>query len=163
MKNRITPGYEDDITELRTFFLPCEFKPNTPFFSILDPFAYNIQPAFIHGSLGIISYNPETYSIIDIDDVGSPLLGYIMTITEPDTIMLLDKIKGYFGPNAFNTHNKKVVKAFTDIEMSQDAWIYQLSETVLEKYQQIEQVELGIWDESDENQVDFLEKIGEGL
>lgn len=163
MKNRITNGHKDDITELRTFFLACEFKPNSPLFSILDPFAYNIQPAFINGSLGIISYDPETYSIIDIDESAAPLLGYILTITEPDTLTMLDKIKGYYGPEAFNTHQKKIIRAFTEIDVYQSAWIYQLSESVLEKYEQIEQVELGIWDELDEDQVEFLEKIGESL
>jgi len=171
MTNRITgltnqedKGKEkENNNELNTFFLACEFKPNTAMFSVLDPFAYDIKPAFIYGSLGVISYDPLSYAIIDTDEGAQPLLGYIITITEPDTVTLLDKIKGFFGEEAFNAHNKKQVKAFTDVEESQSAWVYQLSEDVLESYEQIEQIEFGFWDETDDQQIDFLEKIGESL
>jgi gamma-glutamylcyclotransferase (GGCT)/AIG2-like uncharacterized protein YtfP len=167
MKHRISKARENP-DELRTFFLACEFKPNTPMFSVLDPFAYDIKPAFIYGSLGVISYtgnerHPECYSVIDADEGSSPLLGYIVTITEPDTVNLLDKIKGVYGEDAFNTHQKRTVKAYTDIKVSHNAWCYVLSESVLEQYEQIEQVEFGLWDEEDDDQVNFLEKIGDAF
>lgn len=149
--------------KVTTIFLACEFKPNTRMFSVLDPFAYDIKPAFIYGSLGVISYDPISYSIIDANENGQPLLGYILTITEPDTIELLDKIKGYHGEDAFNMHDKKLIKAYTSIEEKQSAYIYQLSEYALAAYSQIEQIELGLWHETDNNQIEFLEKIGEVL
>jgi len=164
MKNRIPKKRKKNkFEDLRTFFLACEFKPNSDLFSVLDPFAYDISPAFIHGSLGIISYEPEAYSIIDAEDASPPLLGYILTITHPETILLLDKIKGVYGPNAFNTHNRVVVKAYTDIDEEHDAWCYLLSEFVLEHYEQIEQVEMGLWDDADDEQIELLERLGENL
>lgn len=163
MTNRITPNLDKDTDELNTFFLACEFKPHTQLFSVLDPFAYDIRPAFIYGSLGVLSYDPLAYAVIDTDEGAQPLLGYLLTISEPDTILMLDKLKGCFGPEAFNTHQKKIVKAFTDIEKSEPAYVYQISEGVLENYEQIEQIEFGMWDEDDAQQVDFLEKIGDSL
>lgn len=148
--------------DLRTFFLACEFKPYSELWSILDPFAYDVKPAYIHGSLGIIGYNPESYSIIDLNDQGQPLLGYICTITEPTTVLLLDKIKGYAGEEGFNMHIKKLVRAYTSPEETENAWAYILSEPVLEKFEAMEQVEFGIWDE-DEKQIELLEEIGESL
>ena len=166
MKNRLIgliKHKESSPDELNTFFLACEFKPNAPMFSILSSFAYDIQPAFIHGSLGVIAYEPESYAIIDADENGMPLIGYILTITEPDTVSLLNKLKGYLGPNAFNFHHKKIVQAFIDVNVSKPAWVFQLSEYVLESYSQIEQVELGLTNEDDEVLMEFLEKIGEAL
>ncbi len=162
--NRINPKSKDSKKEnVNTFFFACEFKPNTRLFSAIEPFAYDIEPAFIYGSLGIIAYEPNTYSIIDVDEGGSPLLGYIFTVTEPDTIEMLHKLKGCHGPDAYNTHKRVKVEAFTDVEISQDAWIFQLEEHVVENYEMIEQVEFGLWDENDEGQIEFLEKIGEAL
>lgn len=164
MKNRIPEDAKKKPEDkLRTFFLACEFKPNARLFSVLDPFAYDIKPAFIHGSLGMLSYKPNSYAIIDTDENSSILLGYLVTITEPDTVLLLDKIKGAYGEEAYNTHERKVVQAFTDVDKVQPAWAYVLSEFVLEGYEQIEQVEFGLWDEDDMKQVDFLEKIGDSL
>lgn len=164
MKNRIPKKRKKSKFEnLRKFFLACEFKPNSDLFSVLDPFVYDISPAFIHGSLGIISYEPETYSIIDVDDASPPLFGYVMTITHPDTILLLDKIKGVYGPNAFNMHHRVAVKAFTDIDEEHDAWCYLLSDSVLENYERIEQIENGIFDDEDAELIEFLDKIGESL
>lgn len=167
MKHRISKARENP-EELRTFFLACEFKPNTPMFSVLDPFAYDIKPAFIYGSLGVVAYTgnhrqPECYAVVDADEGSSPLIGYIVTITEPDTVILLDRIKGVYGEESFNTHQKRQVKAYTDVKVPQDAWCYVLSESVLEQYEQIEQVEFGLWDEEDDAQVNFLEKIGEAF
>ena len=148
--------------EIRTFFLACEFKPGSELWSVLDGFAYDVKPAYIHGLLGVIGYEPESYSVIKLSDDGQPLLGYICTITEPTTIMLLDKIKGYMGPGAFCVHDRLLVKAHTDLDNNTLAWVYILSDPVLEAYQSIEQVEFGIWDE-DEKQMELLEKIGESM
>lgn len=153
---------KDNLGDLRTFFLACEFKPGSTLFSVLDPFAYDIKPAFIHGSLGVLSYKPETYSIIDVNDESEPLLGYVMTITHPDTVLLLDKIKGFNG-DSFNVHTRKLVHAFTDVHDVVNAWCYQISSHVLDAFESIEQVELGLWDESDDKQIALLEKIGESL
>lgn len=151
------------LTELRTFFLACEFKPGSELWSVLDGFAYDVKPAFVYGSLGVIGYKPkESYAVIDINEKGQPLLGYICTITEPTTVELLDKIKGNLGTDAFNTHTRKLVHAYTDLQTVTDAWAYVLSDIVLESYESIEQVEFGIWDH-DEKQITLLEKIGESL
>lgn len=162
MKNRITDGNKRKRKDLRTFFLACEFKPRSSLFSVLDPFAYDIKPAFIYGSLGILAYDPEAYAVVDTNRSSQPLMGYIVTITHPDTLSLLDKIKGFNGYESFNTHYRKIVKAYTDIDEKKEAWCYVLSDYVLESFQQLEQVEFGIWGE-DEILVDFLEKIGEHL
>lgn len=165
MKNRFgKPGKKkkQSLNDIKTFFLACEFKPGRDLWSVLDPFAYDVKPAFIYGSLGILGYKPESYSIIDVSDEGQPLLGYICTITEPTTKLLLDKIKGFNGDQAFNTHIKKLVHAYTDVEIVTNSWCYVLSPYVLESYEQIEQVEFGIWDH-DEKQINLLEKIGESL
>lgn len=152
---------KDNLDELYTFFLACEFKPGSDLWSVLDPFAYDVKPAFIYGSLGILNYNPETYAIMDVNDQGSPLVGYIFTITHEDTRLLLDKIKGYNGQEAFNTHFKTLVHAYTDVNEVTSAWAYILSDYVLETYESIEQVDMGIWDGDDEQQLALLEKIEE--
>ena len=58
MKNRISKYVKgnkgekrEDVNDIRTFFLACEFKPSAEFWNIIEPFAYNIKPAFIHGNL----------------------------------------------------------------------------------------------------------------
>lgn len=153
---------KQNLNELRTYFLACEFKPGSELWSVLDGFAYDVKPAFIYGSLGIISYEPNSYSIIDLNPDATPLMGYICTITEPITALLLDKIKGYYGENSFNTHTKKLVHAYTDVKTVQNAWAYVLSDIVLETYQTLEAVEFGVWDK-DEKQIELLEKIGESL
>lgn len=161
MKNRIKKDKnKENLADLRTFFLACEFKPGSTLFSVLDPFVYDVKPAFIYGSLGIVNYEPEAYSIMEVYDQGSPLLGYIMTITHEDTITLLDKIKGFSGPNGFNTHLRRLVHAYTDVKEVTNAWAYVLSDYVLEAFQSVEQIEFGIWSD-DEKQVALLEKIGE--
>lgn len=148
--------------ELQTYFLACEFKPGSDLWSVLDGFAYDVTPAFIYGSLGVIGYEPESYSIIDLNENSEPLIGYICTISETTTVKLLNKIKGYYGEDAFNFHVKKVVRAYTDLEEETDAWVYVMSDQVLENHEKIEQVEFGIWDH-DEKQIHLLEKIGESL
>jgi len=161
MKNRISKskGKKENLQDLRTFFLACEFKPNSELFSVLDPFAYDIKPAFIHGSLGVISYEPPSYAIIDTEENSPPVFGHILTITHPESVLLLDKIKGAYGPNAYNTHQRRLVHAYTDLNVVHNAWCYVLSEYVLEAYELIEQIELGLWDEDDEDLVQFLERI----
>jgi len=164
MKNRISKYLnKGKNTELSRFFLSCEFKPHSNLWSAFDPFAYDIKPAFIHGSLGIISYEPMTYSIIDINEESPLMLGYVFTITHSETILLLDKVKGFNGPQAFNTHLRRPVKVSTDVNVSEDAWCYVLSDQVLEHYEQLEQVEFGMWDQEDKQLVALLEKIGEAL
>lgn len=147
-------------TEVHKFFLACEFKPGSMLWSVLEPFAYEIKPAYIYGSLGVIAYEPESYSIIDVSEDNPPLMGYVMTITHPETVILLDKIKGYYGKDAFNAHHKIQVKTYTGLGNGRRAWCYILGASVLDSYQQIEQIEFGIWD-SDEQQINLLEKIGE--
>jgi hypothetical protein len=146
-------------TRVKKFFLACEFKPNCPLWSIVEPFAYDVQPAYVHGKLGIISYNPPTYAIVELDQDDDPLIGYVMTITNPDTILLLDKIKGYYGKAAYNTHIRSVQKVYIDKNKDLDAWCYMLSKYVLNAYTQVETIEFGLWDE-DKAQVALLEKIG---
>lgn len=89
-------------------------------------------------------------------------MGYICTITEPTTMLLLDKIKGFNGIDAFNVHMKRLVKAYTDTETHQSAWSYVLTDQVLESYEKIQQIEFGIWAE-DEKQIELLEQIGGSL
>lgn len=166
MSNRRKKGKKKvNLKDLKTYFLACEFKPDGPnslWSATFDGFAYDVKPAFIYGSLGVIGYEPEAYSIIDISENSPPLIGYLCTITEPTTNLLLDKVKGYYGPGAFNLHSKKLVHAYTDLETVTYAWAYVLSDLVLDSFEQIEQVELGIWDD-DEKQIKLLEKIDEGL
>jgi hypothetical protein len=163
MKNRITASNKRKNKDLYTFFLACEFKPHSSLFSVLDPFAYDIKPAFIHGSLGIISYDPPSYSIVDANDDSQPLVGYLITITEPDTLALLDKIKTFNGDNSFNMHYRNIVTAYTDVNEKHDAWCYILSDYVLESFEQIEQIEFGIHD-NDKMLISFLEeKLGKSF
>ncbi len=166
MKNRISKYIKnkkdrnrENVNDIRTFFLACEFKPKAEFWSIIEPFAYNIKPAFIYGNLGIIAYEPAAYSIVVASEECEPLLGYIMTITHPETIMLLDRMKGYLGENSFNTHVRRLVHAYTDVDKVQNAWCYMLSSNVINAYQKIESVEFGIWDDNDDKQANLLEKI----
>ena len=150
-----------NLEDLRTYFLACEFKPYSELWSVLDGFAYDVKPAYILGSLGIINYDPEAYAIIDVHEHAQPLLGYICTITESTTLTLLDKIKGYNGPDSFNTHTKRLVRAYTDIDEGEDAWAYVLSDMVLDSFSSLEQVDYGLWSE-DEQQVELLSKLEMG-
>lgn len=144
--------------EVRTFFLACEYKPGGTYWNMLEPFAYDIKPAFLYGTLGILSYNPECYSVVEVSDDCEPLMGYICTITHIDTISFLDRTKFYLGEDAFNMHVRKLIKAYTDIKKTTDAWCYLLSMQVLNSYQSLETVEFGLWDD-DEKQAHLLEKI----
>lgn len=161
MKNRLRReffGKPERLTEINRFFLACEFKPHSALWSVLDPFAYSVKPAFIYGKLGVISYSPESYAVLETGQHGEPLLGYVVTITEPDTVLLLDKIKGYNGPDAFNTHVRQLTHCYTDLNKVVTAWTYVLSKPVLEAYTQIQQIEFGLWSE-DEKQIALLDKI----
>jgi hypothetical protein len=148
----------ETISDIRRFFLACEFKPCSKLWSVLEPIAYDIIPAFTHGRLGVLSYDPATYGILNLNDSDEPLLGYIMTITNPDGILLLDKIKGFYGNGAFNTHIRTLGHVFTEPRKVMSAWCYVVSPYVVNVYQQIQQVEWGIW-EQDKNQIELLEKI----
>src|SRR4051812_45484274 len=101
-------GSEKQVT---TFFLACECKPGTQTFSVLDPFTYDLQPAWIYGSLGILHYDPPVYSIVTTHDEGDPIFGYVMTISHPDTVSLLDRMKGFYGKEGFNMHIRNLVVA----------------------------------------------------
>ena len=163
MKNRISKylkdkGGRENIQDIRTFFLACEFKPGADFWNIIEPFAYNIKPAFIYGSLGVMSYEPASYSIVEANEDCQPLLGYIMTITHPETIMLMDRIKGFLGDDSFNSHTRKLVRAYIDLKKSKNSWCYMLSNNVLNAYESIETVEFGIFNK-DPKQLALLEKI----
>lgn len=161
MKNRLHRdffGKPEPLAEINRFFLACEFKPNSALWSVLDPFAYNIIPAFIYGKLGVISYTPDAYAIIETKNSEEPLLGYLITITHPETILLLDKIKGYNGPDAYNTHMRQLIHAYTDINKIVTAWCYVLSKEVIDVYSQIQQIEFGLWEE-DKHQIALLDKI----
>lgn len=163
MKNRLSKFFNESSSSANNnnsrFFIACEFKPYSRLWSVLDSFAYDIKPAFIHGKLGILCYQPPAYGIVSIDDEDEPLIGYSFTITEPDTISLLDKIKGYNGQNAFNYHNKILACVFTDKTSVITAWAYVLSKYALEAYEQIQQVEFGIHDQNDKKQWALLDKI----
>ena len=143
--------------KVRRFFLACEFKPNSSLWSVLEPFAYDLTPAYIHGKLGIISYKPPTYSVVGTDPDDDPLVGYLMTITSPDAILLLDKIKGYYGKGAFNVHIRVVHPVFLDKDKSTTAWVYILSKYVVNAYSAIEQI-TGSWDQ-DKQLINLLEKL----
>lgn len=165
MKNRISKYLKasggpkrENVDEIRTFFLACEFKPGGVFWNILEPFAYDIKPAFIYGTLGIMSYEPDSYAVVEANDDCQPLMGFICTITEPDTISLLDRAKYFLGDGAFNMHVRKLVHAYTDLRKVTNAWTYLLSVHVLNTYSTIETVEFGIWD-NDERQMKLLDRI----
>lgn len=152
-----------NVEELKCYFLACELKPtnqsNTIWSSYLSEFSYDVKPAFIHGTLGVLSYNPESYAILEINEDLPPLLGYRLTISEPTASHLLEKLKGWNGTNAFSVHHKHLGHCFTDIDVYEDCWIFKLSDTVLNLYSTIERVDLGVWDANDEKQIELLEEI----
>lgn len=160
MKNRISKHLNkksEKVRNINTFFLACEFKPGGPFFSVIEPFVYDIKPAFTYGTLGILGEG--TYSIVEIDGECQPLMGFIMTITNPETALLLDRIKGCYGENTFNLHLRKVIPTFTsNKKRTKKAWGYLLSNHVLNLFQSIQSIEFGIYD-NDKRQVSLLEKI----
>lgn len=160
MGNRIDRFWKkpERLSDIRRFFLACEFKPRTSLWSVLDPVAYDVKPAFIHGKLGRMAYSPASYSIISIDEADEPLVGYLVTISNPDGILLLDKIKGFNGSNSYNTHYRCLAHAYTSPQKVITAWCYMISPKVLEVYQSIEQIEWGLW-EQDEKQIELLDKL----
>lgn len=149
----------ENIEEIRRFFLSCEYKPGGEFWNIIEPFAYDIKPAYIFGTLGIVSYQPESYAIVEVGKDCDPLMGYVMTITNPDTIQFMDRAKYFLGENAFNMHVRSLTRAYIDTDNYIDTWIYMLSQNVLTAYQKMETVEFGIWDDQDEGQAHLLEKV----
>lgn len=145
--------------QVNTFFLACECKPNTPAFSILDPFVYDIQPAWIYGSLGILHYDPAVYGIVTTHDDGDPIFGYIMTISHPDTITLLDRMKGVYGKDGFNMHTRNLVVVNLSDGKEVLAWAYTISPNVISAYESIEQVENGLWDNTDSKLLDLEQQF----
>jgi hypothetical protein len=159
MSNRIVRSSKPElVTAVNRFFLACELKPHSRLWSVIDPFAYDVKPAFIYGVMGATNYQPDSYSILEVQTNTEPLLGYLATITEPDTVLLLDKLKGYNGPNVFNVHTKQLTHVYTDVDTIVTAWCYVLSRAVLETYKEIQQVEFGMWSE-DKSQMALLDKI----
>lgn len=152
-------GKKENIEDIRKFFLSCEYKPGGEFWNIIEPFAYDIQPAYIFGTLGIVSYHPESYSIVEVGKDCEPLMGYVMTLTNPDTIQFLDRTKYFLGDNAFNMHVRSLAQVHLDEDNYIQAWVYMLSQSVLTAYQKMEVVEYGIWDDKDENQAHLLAKV----
>lgn len=149
----------ESLSDIRQFFLACEFKPYSQLWYLLEPVAYDIFPAYTYGKLGVLSYKPATYAVLNLDEKDEPLVGYLMTITNPDGIYLLDKLKGFNGKNAYNTHFRTMSHVFTDSKKSINAWCYVISPYVLNVYQQIEQISFGVWDESDSKQKQLLNSI----
>ena len=162
MNNRVSKFWKkpEILSDIRRFFLACEFKPNSKLWYVLESVAYDVVPAFTRGKLGVIAYEPPAYAVLTLDDQDEPLMGYLMTITNPDGIFLLDKLKGFNGSNAFNTHYRTLSHVFTAPDKVTTAWCYIISPHVLNVYQQIEQIEWGMW-EQDDKQMQLLEKITE--
>jgi len=144
-----------------TFFLACECKPGTPTFSVLDPFTYDIQPAWTYGSLGILHYDPPVYGIVTTHEDGDPIFGYVMTISHPDTVSLLDRMKGFYGKEGFNMHIRSLVLVNLPEGKEILAWAYMISPSVISSYESIEQVENGLWDNSDTKLLDLEQQLEE--
>lgn len=160
MHNRINKYWRkpERLCDIRRFFLACEFKPHSKLWSVLDPVAYDVKPAFTHGKLGCLGYDPATYSILSVDESDEPLVGYLMTISNPDGILLLDKIKGFNGKGSYNTHVRTLAHVFTAPSKVITAWCYTLDPQVLATFTQVEWIEWGLWEE-DEKQLELLDKI----
>ncbi len=146
-------------TQINRFFLACECKPGSPLFSVIDPFAYDVEPAYIFGGLGTLHYDPPSYSIISISDDNEPLFGYILTITHEDTIALLDRLKGFYGHGGFNYHLRISGFAMKEEGEPEKVWIYVATDNVVSVYETIEQIDRGIWNEDDTKLIEFAEKI----
>lgn len=160
--NRLTKFWKEPepLSDIRRFFLACEFKPHSKLWSVLDPVAYDVTPAFTHGKLGVLSYDPASYAIVSLDEEDEPLMGYLMTISNPDGILLLDKLKCFNGKDSFNAHTRVLTHVFTEPKKVVSAWCYLVTPAVLGVYEQIEQIEWGMWEE-DKNQIELLEKLTE--
>ena len=147
------------VKKINSFFLPCELKPYTPLFnSTIGEFCYDIQPAFCFATLGITSYKPNVYSIIKIGGE-SPVFGYLVTITNPDCIILVDRLKAFYGPGTININVRWVTPVYTDPSTVIDAWVYVLSDAVIEKFETIEVVKDGFHDYTDEKLFDYMDKL----
>lgn len=138
------PSNDDKPDEVTSFFLACEFRPGGPHWGVVDGFAYDVKPAYIRGSLGMIAYDPPAYAIVEEGEGCQPLMGYLMTITCPDMVALLDRAKGHLGESGYNCHIRRVVNAYTDQRRFTPAWCYIISGQILNAYQSIETVEYGL-------------------
>lgn len=137
------------------FFLACEIKPYTKLFNIIDPFAYDIIPAKLSGYLGILNYDDPVYAITTTKgDLKDFIYGYVITITHPETIQLLDRLKWCFGESCYSVHERILQNALDRDNKEIKCWAYELTDKVLSKYESIEQIEDGIWDE-DQTLLDF--------
>ncbi len=154
------------VSEITRYFLADEFKPsgaNSLWSAVLEPGAYDVKIGYIHGSLGIISYNPKSYAILEIDEEMPPVMGYSFCCTEKNSLDILFKIKGWLGWDAFSFHNKRLVRVYTDEsgDNYEDCFCFQLNSKIIEFYASIERVNM-MWDEKDEKQIELLQKIGGG-
>lgn len=158
MKNRI---FEDktEFSGIKSLFICDEFQPGAPYWNIISPFAYDIKPSYILGTLGKLFDN--SYSILELsDDPDCLIFGYTMTITEPLTIQLLDKLKCFQGFNALSFHYKMVVKTYTEnSKKSKKAFCYILSPDCLDSFESIKSIERGIWRTDDKVLTDFANKV----
>jgi gamma-glutamylcyclotransferase (GGCT)/AIG2-like uncharacterized protein YtfP len=107
-----------------------------------------------------MGYDPATYSILSLDESDEPLIGYLMTISNPDGILLLDKIKGFNGKGSYNTHVRSLAHVFTTPDKVLTAWCYTLNPQILATFNQVEWIEWGLW-EQDEKQLALLDKLTE--
>lgn len=153
-----TDKQKQEAAATTSFFLACDFSPGGQCWSVVEGFAYDIMPAYILGNLGILSYEPNYYSIIDEGELYDPLMGYLMTITCKEMVSLLDKAKGFLGEGAFNWHERKLVKAHTEVGKPQEAWAYMLAPDVFRSYQSMETVEYGMLKE-DEKKHELLQEL----
>jgi len=71
-------------------------------------------------------------------------MAYLMTITCPDMVSLLDRAKGHLGDSGYNCHLRRLVDAHTGDDAPTKAWCYILSGQILNAYQSIETVEFGM-------------------
>ncbi len=154
-------GSAGEDQQVNYFFLACECKPGAPGFAVLDPFVYDTKPGWILGTFGIIHYDPAIYAIVTIDDDVDPIFGYMMTISHPDTVSLLDRMKGYYSEEGFNTHIRKLVLVSFEDGKEELAWAYVLSPQVISSYESIEQVDNGIWDSKDTKLLELEERFFE--
>lgn len=160
-KNRIgIYSKSKKIRKINSFFLPCEFKPYTSLFkSTIGDFVYDVQPAFTYATMGIISYKPNVYSVLKLGGK-NPIFGNLFTITNSDTILLLDKIKGFLGPGTVNYNIRWIHPVYTAPGEFTDAWIYVISDHILKNFESVEAVkDNGYWDFADEKLFDFMDKL----
>lgn len=156
-KKKITDFYDQKV--ITKFFLACELRSNAKkkdFWNIIEPFAYDIEPAYVKGLFGRIAYDPDCYAIVAFEG-NNFVIGYSMTITNADTISLMDKMKGFNGEFNFSLNHRVQTTIYNETS-SFDGWCYILSDESLNSYRQIEQIQYGLWDD-DAVLFDFLDAL----